>query len=68
MKTVTASLVLTVTAITSPALARSGSYDATHDRGKAVYQDHSGIGDHGFTSEEQRIIDAITRNGWSAGK
>jgi hypothetical protein len=68
MKTVIASLFLTVTVITSPAFARNGSYDAARDRGQAVYPDHSRIGDHHFTDEERRIIDAITRNGWSAGK
>lgn len=67
MKTVIASL-LTVTVITSPAFARNGSRSATHDQGNAVYQDHSGIRDDRFTDEEQRIIDSISRNDWSAGK
>ena len=67
MKTVIASL-LTVTVITSTAFARYGSRSATHDQGDAVYQDHSGIRDHRFTDEEQRIIDSISRNDWSAGK
>ncbi len=35
------------------------SYDAV---------DHSRVGDHRFTDEEQRIIDAITRNDQSAGQ
>jgi hypothetical protein len=35
------------------------SYDAA---------DHSGVRDHRFTPDEQRIIDEITRNDASAGK
>jgi hypothetical protein len=68
MKTVIASLLLTVTVITPPAFARNGSRSATHDQGNAVYQDYSGIRDHRFTDEEQRIIDSISRSDWSAGK
>jgi hypothetical protein len=68
VKTIIASLLLTVTVITSPAFARNGSHNAAHDQGNAVYQDHSRVRDHRFKDEEQRIIDAITRNDWSAGK
>jgi hypothetical protein len=68
MKTVIASLLLTVTVIAPSAFARNGSHNAARDQSDAVYQDHSGVRDHRFTDEEQRIIDAITRNDWSAGK
>jgi hypothetical protein len=68
MKTAIASLLLTVTVITCPAFARNGSHNAAHDQGNAVYQDHSRIGDHRVTDEGRRIIDAISRNDWSAGK
>jgi hypothetical protein len=67
MKTVIASLLLTVTVIISPAFARNGSRNAIYDQGNAEYQGHSRFGDHRST-DEQRIIDAITRNDWSAGK
>jgi hypothetical protein len=68
MKTVIASLLLTITVVTPPAFARNGSRSATHDQGNAVYLDHFGLRDHRFTDQEQRIIDSITRNDWSAGK
>ena len=44
MKTVIASLLLTVTVITSPAFARNGSHNAAHDQGNAVYQGNQYLG------------------------
>jgi hypothetical protein len=66
MKTIITSLLVTLTVIASPAFARNGSRGAAHDQNGA-YQGYAKSGDH-RSADDQRIIDAISRNDWSAGK
>jgi hypothetical protein len=66
MKTVIASLLVTLTVIASPAFARNGSRGAGYDQGGA-YRGYSSTGNY-RPADEQRIIDSITRSDWSAGK
>ena len=66
MKTVIASLLVALTVIASPAFARNGSRGAAYGQGGA-YQGYSKFGND-RSAEDQRIIDSISRNDWSAGK
>jgi hypothetical protein len=61
-----ASLLVALTVIASPAFARNGSRGAAYYQGGA-YQGYSKFGND-RSAEDQRIIDSISRNDWSAGK
>ena len=65
MKTIIASLLVTVAVTASPAFARNGSRGAADEQGSA----YQGFSKNDYRSvEDQGIIDSISRNDWSAGK
>jgi hypothetical protein len=66
MKTIITSLLVTLTVIASPAFARNGSRGAAYDQGSA-YQGYSKFRDQ-RSADDQRIIDSISTNDWSAGQ
>jgi hypothetical protein len=66
VNTVIASLLVALTVIASPAFARNGSRGTGYGQGGA-YQGYSNGGNY-RSMEDQRIIDSISRNDWSAGK
>ena len=70
MKMLATKMALATSVALAPLFSTEAAYAQRYHAAPRSYDavDHSRVRDHRFTDEEQRIIDAITRNDQSAGQ